>query len=258
MRHLAPVNLHGDGGRTYSKKELLILQFEPVFGRGTSKQPDSTSTGGANDLGHSMESRFCFAVVRWRVYKDDWSPVTRLLEHWSKFWADLYDTGIDCDGTTFKFLPIGLKGDLPWISKAASLNRTFGNIRKRAPNEKSKGLVGCCWLCHAGQPGLPFEDLRLDPTWSKTEFENNEAPWDECPSILKFIPCEEDALLPQFFRMDLFHILQMGVCKDFAGSSMVLILPLFSEGSFERNLAAMNAKLPTFARPINCTWTAKG
>ena len=78
------------------------------------------------------------------------------------------------------------------------------------------------------------------------------------PKYPQVIPCEEDALLPQFFRMDLFHILQMGVCKDFAGSSMVLILPLFSEGSFERNLAAMNAKLPTFARPINCTWTAKG
>ncbi|CAE7222361.1 unnamed protein product [Symbiodinium sp. CCMP2592] len=35
--HLVPLNVHGDGGRTYKRQELMVLQWQSAVGAGTSK-----------------------------------------------------------------------------------------------------------------------------------------------------------------------------------------------------------------------------
>ena len=134
---LVPINLHGDGGRAYRKNELLVFQMQPVCGSGTRicREKAQVETEQlqpqVNFLGHSLQTRFLYAVLHKKYYSKDPAPLHALLEAWSVQLGDLYHNGYEHEGRLFKFAPIGMKGDLPWLAKSASMTRCFSHIRKR-------------------------------------------------------------------------------------------------------------------------------
>ena len=98
--HLVPLVLHGDGGRTYKKSELMILQFQPAIGAGTSKSRASsrkrklendTDAAAVNLLGHSLATRFLMSVLLKKYYIEDSAPLQSLS-------SGLFPTGVGIFG----------------------------------------------------------------------------------------------------------------------------------------------------------------
>ena len=259
---LVPLLIHGDGGRHYRKSEIMVVQCQPVLGLGTriSRKrfgDHQRRDGELNFLGHSFSTRFLMATLTKQYYAKDPQPLLQLMTKISEFFESLYTQGLRVHGKTLKFLVLGLKGDLPFISKVAQLRRSFTHTRKRKQHEHSKELAGICWLCHAGTPDVPFEDGSRTATWMETMGINNDCPWDPNaePGILSQI-LHDPLRKPDFFKLDLFHILSAGVEKDYAASALVMLLPCFGESSQEKNLKSMNGWLAAFLKEqrlqLNC------
>ena len=161
---LVPINLHGDGGRAYRKSEIMILQWQSGIGQGTRLSNAKRKLQTRHDVcpaqinlaGHSLSTRFLVSCMRKKYYDQDPSALLELLGCISDWFGALFTEGIYVDNKLFKFLPLGLKGDLVFQQKAAGLKRAFSHVRKRRPNAKSKALPGVCWLCKAGTPQASF------------------------------------------------------------------------------------------------------
>ncbi|CAE7247908.1 unnamed protein product [Symbiodinium sp. KB8] len=258
--HLVPVILHGDGGRTYKKSELMILQWQPAIGSRTSKSisnpkkrklSDDIDAAAVNLLGHSVATRYLMSVLLKKYYIDDSEPLQALLGFISDWFGELWENGYEFQGQVWRFIPIGLKGDLVFQAKAASLMRTCTRVRKKARTPKSKPLSGCCPWCLAGSETIAFECFDKAAAWIQTTGPRNPVPWSETPSIFRAIPHGPDR--PAFLKPDLFHILQMGVYKEYAASGLCLLLPFCGGSSQEENMGIMNQYLGQYCKERKTT-----
>lgn len=253
---LVPLLVHGDGGRTFKRDELMVVQFQPVLGQGTRKsclaRPGSI---GVNLKGHSFTTRFLFGVMQKVMYSADPLTFQCFLEEFARDLEKLYYTGIyhERTATNLKFAVIGVKGDLPFLAKAGNMNRTYLHIRKHRPGPNSKPLTGCCWLCLAGSERadgtpVPFEDFSDSALWLSTRGTSNMYPWENFPPFVQYLPFSlSDA--PGFFKLDVLHIYHLGIGRDFSASSLVYILTNLYEGSsVPENLETMNADLKQFLK----------
>ena len=262
---VVPLLMHGDGGRHYRKTEILVAQWQPMIGSGTKQSSRATSSSSkrklseaeqifeadCNLLGHSFSTRFLIGTMLRKYYKDSPDLLLKFMGHISECFRDLYETGFQYRGVQLKFILLGCKGDLPYLSKVASMHRSFLHTRKRKASKKSKDLDGICWLCLAGRhtasEKVLFEDFSPEAAWIDTQGINNEKPWTVEPTILNGVL--HDALQrPAFFKLDLFHVLNAGIYKDFVASSLVLLLPLMSKTSNEKNMDEMNRVLSLYLR----------
>jgi len=236
---LLPFYLHGDGGRTYKKDPILVLSMYSALGRGTAKRPASTQLGrhakrkhdddssaeegiecGVNLLGHSYTHRFLYTAMKAEFYKKKNHRFETLIDFWGQHLTDLYTSGLELNGHTWKVAILGLTGDAPFLRETGFHNRSFSNVKK---SHSSKSLCkGVCWLCAAGiSNGPPFEDVRVtDAQWLETIGPNNPLPWDRPGPLLAYLPVDQEDLA-SFYRPDLFHILHAGVGKDFAASCII-------------------------------------
>ena len=253
--HLVPLILHGDGGRTYKKSELMILQWQPAIGAGTSKSKTSSrkrkldndiDAAAVNLLGHSLATRYLLSVLLKKYYIEDSTPLHSLLGFISDWFGDLWENGYEYQGQIWKFILLGLKGDLVFQAKAANLLRSFTRVRKKRKTPKSKPLAGCCPWCFAGTETISFECFDKDAAWMQTTGARNPLPWTEPPTILRAIPHSPDQ--PSFLKPDLFHILQMGIYKEFAASGLCLLLSQCGGTSNDENMARMNRYLATYCK----------
>ena len=126
--------------------------------------------------------------------------------------------------------------------------------------------ITCIRLCLAGTAAHPFEDLTetalqlhyikvwpcvfaalsiFQATWITTIGDQSKPPFLRTPALLECLPC--DRVHPaSFFKLDLFHILLIGVYKDFLGSALVECLALFDASNMEERANQMNASLQVF------------
>ena len=176
----------------------------------------------------------------------DPAALLELLGFVSDWFGSLYEKGYVHAGKTWKFLVLGLKGDLVFQAKACNLVRNFARVQKQVQKATSKPLLGiCCW-CMAGTSTCGFEDFGRNPAWLSTTAENNPAPWTVPPTILRSIPHVPDA--PSFLKVDLFHTLNLGAYKEFAASSLVLLLPYFDGANNDERILSMNAHLHVYLK----------
>ena len=249
---LVPINVHGDGGRTFKKSEIMILQFQSAIGGGSRlsgqkrKLPSGAEEAGFNLSGHSLATRYLMSCLTKKHYSDDPAPLLGLLGYVSDWLGDLYENGYEYRGEVWRFVPVGLKGDLVFHAKAAGLERSFTRVRKRKETAKSKPLQGCCPWCLAGTKEVSFECFDKEAPWMQTTEARNPIPWTETPTILRSIPVSADQ--PSFLKPDLFHILQMGVYKEFAASGLCLLLPFCGGSSQDENMATMNQYLVEYVK----------
>ena len=245
--NLVPLYIHGDGGRTYRRDELMVIQFQGVLGFGSRKShPTKLGKPGINLQQHSFVTRFLIGVMPKGTYKDTPETFEIFLERAMENLAWLYFQGIEVAGRTLRFIVLGMKGDLPFLAKAGNLKRTFLHIRKRPAGPTSKALTGCCWLCGAGSEETPFEDFGATPAWVATSGVNNINPWDSLPRFFNHVPHIQNDK-GQFFKLDLLHIYHLGVGRDFSGSSLAIALRLY-ECSIAEALDMMNTDLRAFLK----------
>lgn len=243
-----PLLVHGDGGRTYKKEELMVVQWQPVLGWGTraSHPVHRPGVAGVNLQKHSFTTRFLYSVLQKANYKDDEDCFMNFLDGLMQNLSKLYNQGLVLHGgKRFRFLLLGVKGDLPFLQKAGFLERTFLNIRKAPKRPQSKKLSGCCHLCLAGTDDYAFEDFGTTPGWLPTIGRNNPPPWPRIPPFLEHIP-HIRANAPSFYRLDVMHLLHLGFGRDWCGSSLVILLDLYNADSIPVALERQTSDLKLF------------
>ena len=163
------------------------------------------------------------------IYKEHPDVCPRMLDMYAIEARRLFQTGMLVNGKRHFVALIGCKGDMKHhAEKVANLTRSYahmGRVNARA----------MCSLCHAGLPGLDWEDISDTPAWLPTMHATR--PWEVKPSLCK---APFDASCPElFFRLDVFHVVKVGICRDLAGGIVLLCRLGFYDSPGDRvNLAA--------------------
>eukprot|EP00438_Fugacium_kawagutii_P009434 Skav202045 [mRNA] locus=scaffold1138:363163:364701:- [translate_table: standard] len=264
---LLPFYLHGDGGRTYKKDNLLVLSIYNALGEGTAKNKVSLQPVGAdlakrrrtdridfepgvNLLGNTLSNRFLFTAIKSAHYKNKLSRLQTLLTAFGTYLADLFQNGFEFNGSVWRVVVLGITGDAPFHREAGNHNRSFSNVSKTEDSKAAREGrgKGCCWLCPAGASGAPiWEDVRVaSADWTHCCGRNNPLPWDVPGPLLAFLPTD-DADLAGFYKPDIFHIWHAGVGKDFSASALIYLMKtVFKQRNINVSLGLVNDELKTW------------
>lgn len=215
-----PVAVHCDEGTTLKKKNLMVIQLQPLVGRGTRKKKGTPEIPGCNMLGNSLTSRLLWSVMLGRAYtgkKLKNKPLLNLISHLASQLTDAFYNGIPLkNGTQLFLIPLACKGDWPALVKIGSLNRHF----QRVSYSTKTPPPGLCHLCKADQQHhKDWHDVSWDNMVKMKQ--GSALPWVKDPSLVLAVPTP-NCYKAQFFRVDLFHTLHKGVMGDIAANAIVL------------------------------------
>ena len=191
LNRVIPFLSHGDEGRTKKKRGILIWSMKGVGGHGARQfqqmpmEFKKQRLGGPN-LNSALLSRFPHFAVPARLYKNRDALWDALAAKVGEGYRDLLDRGFLVNGQTWYACCVGLTGDVPFLTKAASLQRHFlrASKKQRQGSSTSQGLAGVCFACLAGTDNCPFEDVRVEPTWLST-VSTAPLPWSRTPAFLE-------------------------------------------------------------------------
>ena len=211
LGRVVPCYCHADEGTTLKKRAIMILQWQPIMGHGTSR-----GGAGLNYLGQSTNNRFLFAVMPSKIYMGKvWKRkrLQNLVTAFAESLASCFHRGIDLQHGDEKkeiyLATLSLKGDWPALVRLGGLQRHF--LRDTSGDSASAGL---CHLCMSGRNGA-WHDVSFSHMQQMKR--NFEAPWATTPSLVSLIP-HSPAHAAEFFRVDLFHTFHKGVVGDAAAS----------------------------------------
>ena len=116
---------------------------------------------------------------------------------------------------------VGSKGDMKHHMECGYLERSYHKLGKNVQ-------AMMCSLCHAGAPGLDFEDCSESPLWSDTMYASR--PWSTTPPLT----CAPyDNTKPEkLFCLDLFHLYKVGLGRHLCGAGICILsrLGFFDDG----------------------------
>ncbi|CAK9038870.1 Uncharacterized protein SCF082_LOCUS22806 [Durusdinium trenchii] len=179
-----PIGVHCDEGTTLKKKSIMLIQWQPLIGKGSRKRKGTATDPGVNMLGDSITSRFVWSVMLARLYantkgKVKNKPLLDLVSCLSEELSRAFYEGVrlqEC-GRRLYLVPLCLKGDWPALAKIGTLTRHFGRKSDAKPGH------GICHLCRADMEG--FKD------WHDVSFANMQAmredlpmPWLKEPTVV--------------------------------------------------------------------------
>ncbi|CAJ1355923.1 unnamed protein product, partial [Effrenium voratum] len=253
-----PIYSHADEGRSYKHQALWVLSSHGALGRGTRayinrnkhRTPLRRNQMGLNFVGQTWSTQFTFCTLLRAVanqYPDSLDTLTALYAEDLERLA--HEGVVSTDGALRVWcVHIGVKGDLPALTKLGGFKRSFSHVAK-APSSK-KPSQGVCPYCLAGVEGdnnashQPWEDFSSQPKWARTM--QRGVPWDHPPSIMKgalVSPGKESS----FFKLDIWHNFHLGVSKHWLGSSLIAIMES-ADLPFEHGTRSVEAKLEWMTR----------
>ena len=283
LNQVIPLVLHGDEGRGLRKGQCAVMMLESPLGLGTSLARTSGCVGcccsNEIDLDHaarlvpdmdfetfpddagchqtnmtypSFLSRFPLWVLHSRDFKEVNGLMERVVRETVRSLHSLFYEGLTINQRHYFFAVLGLKGDLKWVVRqVCHLQRSYMNL----------GLSGqlMCHECQAGDSTHAFEHVGFAPPWEHTVY--TVRPWntDDYDSPFSALPFEGPSGAPErLFRRDLFHILKLGVYRDWTASIILLLIEWryfneASENSLEVRLArAFGGQIarPTFFHEV--------
>ena len=207
-----PIWVFADEGTSQKKKALMILEYQPIIGRGSSR------AGDLNMVGVSTTTRFLYSVLSGKCYsgkKKDQAPLHRLVHHFAEDIADCFHHPVPVKGISWTkkifLVCLGLKGDLQGLVKLGRLTRNF--MRDTASGDGP----GICHLRKAGQAGHPWHIIDFQAMQKMKA--NLPDPWASPPSLISIIP-QSDTHKAAFFRLDIFHLLLKGVFADMSANAI--------------------------------------
>ena len=247
-----PFLCHGDEGRTKKKKGLMLWSMHGIVGTGTQlfkeKPVDYQIASMGLNLDNSLTSRFLHAAIPNKLYKDNealWHDLANCVGH---SYYRLQTEGFQHNGKTWYACCVGLTGDSPFLSKAACLERSFARVIKKPRDEnctrKRKEPAGICFLCLAGQPQFPFEDLGKNPKWLKS-LHIAPKPWKTHPRFLQALGESR----PHFLKYDIWHNFHGGLGKTFVASCVAELVPrIFDGNNIDEKLSVLQTHYDTWKR----------
>ncbi|CAE7881007.1 unnamed protein product [Symbiodinium microadriaticum] len=227
-----PLFAHVDEGRTYKSKALLVLSVHGCLGKGTRaynkrqvrKLHLKEDPMPLNYVGSTWSTHFTFASLLRASMNKHPESLDALM---GSFSADLHfcsTTGIAASSGQRKVWVqvIGLKGDLPALSKVGGFERSFARVPKKAASKIN--CPGICWMCMAGveEPEhVPFEDFTPQAAWKNTMFQKR--PWVNDPPIIQGVALEPSQ--PEaWFLTDLWHNFHNGLAKFWVANALVMFM----------------------------------
>ena len=203
-----PMYIHCDEGTSVKKKGLMVVQYQALLGKGSTKSPGSD----VNYLAPSVTTRYLYAVMMASTYGTRKNkPLLELTRHMAIELGSMFYDGIEVELQPGKFeriflVTLGVKGDWGGLAKVGTLLRTYARDTPTQPFG-----TGVCHLCKAG--------MRFHP-WHKVDFESMlrarngvEDPWKEPPPFVQHIPMVQSKAA-EFFKPDMFHTAHKGVVAD--------------------------------------------
>ena len=251
LKHTVPLCLFGDEGKGPKRGNYMVTTMESPLGladhhvcRCTCKEvvekhvlevpmcygpvaPDTAeqhvaAKAATNYKSHSYLTRHILFGLPDFVYKEYPHIYQDMLALYASELKSLFCDGTECCGQRFYVALLGNKGDLKHMAeKVAHLTRSCAHMGKT-------NMLHMCSLCMAGGPGYPWDELAERPAWVDTLFHSR--PWDETPHLCT-IPFDDQA--PEaLFRLDLFHLIKVGLGRDIAGAIVLLCrLKFFDDGT---------------------------
>ena len=258
LRNTIPLLHHGDEGRTYRKLPLMVLSTHGVLGRGYSQAADKNKNNYAaqedpmrlNFLGSTISTHYIFAALPHSLYKKCPEALDTMLELYAKDMEYLATNGLLVpDGDSVRriyFQVLAVKGDLPYLGKAAHFSRTYSMCPKQS--ESKKAASGICYRCWAGveggQENWPWEEFVLQARWLRTD--GMEPAGFSRAGPLLHIPHDKAMWL---YRLDIWHTFHLGCGKSFAASAIVVLLESMEEqGTIDQRLSLLTEDYRSFCK----------
>ena len=226
-----PMTMHGDGGRTQKKQPLEIFSLQPVLGLDTASHrmgmcrcETSAAYGGGdwcdpasqhlNSKHSTYLTHFLVFAFPSKAYLEFPNILTGLLKEVMDNFASACEKGIVTQsGDTWYPACVGFKLDMEWMVKVGSLTRSYQNVGH--VNQKP-----CCHECDAGKQLIPFEDVTDCACWIRTRWAT--VPWQTMPPWAS-IPFDSGKPA-KILRRDAFHVFRLGICRNFIGSTVHLLI----------------------------------
>ena len=222
-----PLLWHGDEGRGVRKGNTTICTIETPFGLDTYCRqghkccdccPDVflqelCSQQNTNLKHHSFLTKFVLFALPRKYYRET-TLIHDLANVISGQLRSLFFEGVEINGKVWYAACAGLKGDLAWFHKLASLERSYMRLSTVIDREM-------CHECLAGSTHLPFEDISCYPVWRHSCYSSR--PWTEVPaSGLVRVPYDRQQP-ERILRRDVFHNTKMGTFQDLIAGAILLI-----------------------------------
>lgn len=157
----------------------------------------------------------------------------------------LQNEGFAYRGKRFHLITLGMKGDLPYLTKTGRFDRHWLRAERKHKTKAGLAPVGVCWLCYAGTQSIPFEDFNWSAKWASTPAP---LPWSQTPSLLRLY--HQPSCPEKSFRPDIWHNYHGGCGKYWVASAMAEILAsdLVSGTSRVGKVQAMDKFLRSWAK----------
>ncbi|CAE7853363.1 unnamed protein product [Symbiodinium microadriaticum] len=215
LGRVIPIWGHADEGTSQKKRALMILQWQPILGYGTSR-----GGTGLNYVGASVTTRFLYSVMAGRLYNSTLSAKKKRLKLLVSAFARDVGSCFDCPVRVVHegeikdvFLcMLGLKGDWPALAKLGNLSRHHG--RNTWVNMDGYGI---CHLCNGGRLGHEWHDVSYNNMRKMKE--DVPPPWSRPSDLISLIP-HSPSHEPDFYKVDVFHNLHKGLLADAAANAI--------------------------------------
>ena len=244
LRRCIPVYMHGDEGRSFKKSGVLLINLQGAIGKGSEpflkkhelnerfRQISMGLNIGGHSL-HSFASRLLYCSMQRKFYAKQPQVLENLLDNLATQLLRLQQ-GFEYRQQKWHIVLLGVKGDLPWLTKAAGFQRHFLRAQRSLNRKSKEPPVGVCFLCHAGRSRVPYEDFSDGAAWTR---DGCDLPWSRAPSMSRLYhdPFQPSAL----YKLDIFHNFHGGAGKDWVASAMTEALSLIPGTSRDAKIDSM-------------------
>ena len=250
-----PVLHHGDEGRGYKKRQIMVLSTHGALGKGSRHDRHQESEGHLplNMVGNTYLTHFLTGVMPVALYADNPEALDHVLSLVAKEFEELFYHGIKISGRMYWIVCIGVKGDQPYVTKSGHFERSF--YRRPLRSSSRTPAAGICHLCLAGKEDwdrpVPYEQFGANCAWIDTI--GIETAY-EIPSPLMTIPFKGEAAgAERLWKFDLFHNWHAGIGKTFASSAIIAYLSLIPGDSVEKKFEALTDDFQSYCKRIKHT-----
>ena len=171
----------------------------------------------------SFVTRYVVNTMPKTSYESDPAIFDDAMGHVAKSLRKCFDEGCvdQVRGERFKIVVLGVKGDAPYLVKAAHFYRSYNTMAKRG--DERGPPKGVCPYCLAGTNGFPAEDISTSsPCWLPTV--GVKLPWLKRPAFIKHL-LHNPSNPTEFFKSDIWHIVHLGFGRSWVASIVQTALP---------------------------------
>eukprot|EP00438_Fugacium_kawagutii_P023296 Skav226233 [mRNA] locus=scaffold1218:404091:405755:+ [translate_table: standard] len=225
FENLIALYVHGDEGRTLKRSALMVTSLQSVLGQGFAEKRLRRNLGDnrlhVNFRGHTFITRLVVSVMPKKSYATNPEFFHDTTQHLAEALQRLFVDGLldKNTGQRYRFVVIGVKGDMPYLQKLAHLKRSWNTTVKRGSQRTAP--PGVCHQCLGGTNGCPYEDVSDNAAWQRTV--GVRVPWIRPCALLQLLPHDQSDP-STYLKTDLWHCLHLGVGKSFVASTLQLAL----------------------------------